>query len=210
MANKITFMLLKVLSTMRKGFTLIEVLVSLVILSMIAIISSNILQSSLETERTVSNRLNDAKNLNFASIIIKRDIRQIINVPLRDYYGNLINGTMIGNNIENKISFNSNIKSNSQNTSPIKRIEYVIEDDAFIRKQYFSANPYNVEDYFETKLIKNVSEMNIEFMYKQKWHSQWPINSETQKLIPALLRLEFKQDNKEYVWIIEPNIDYVL
>tara|TARA_B100000902_G_C27270663_1_gene896102 strand:+ start:269 stop:802 length:534 start_codon:yes stop_codon:yes gene_type:complete len=177
---------------------------------MIAIISSNILQSSLETERTVSNRLNDAKNLNFASIIIKRDIRQIINVPLRDYYGNLINGTMIGNNIENKISFNSNIKSNSQNTSPIKRIEYVIEDDAFIRKQYFSANPYNVEDYFETKLIKNVSEMNIEFMYKQKWHSQWPINSETQKLIPALLRLEFKQDNKEYVWIIEPNIDYVL
>ena len=210
MANKITFMLLKVLSTMRKGFTLIEVLVSLVILSMIAIISSNILQSSLETERTVSNRLNDAKNLNFASIIIKRDIRQIINVPLRDYYGNLINGTMIGNNNENKISFNSNIKSNSQNTSPIKRIEYVIEDDAFIRKQYFSANPYNVEDYFETKLIKNVSEMNIEFMYKQKWHSQWPINSETQKLIPALLRLEFKQDNKEYVWIIEPNIDYVL
>ena len=156
MANKITFMLLKVLSTMRKGFTLIEVLVSLVILSMIAIISSNILQSSLETERTVSNRLNDAKNLNFASIIIKRDIRQIINVPLRDYYGNLINGTMIGNNIENKISFNSNIKSNSQNTSPIKRIEYVIEDDAFIRKQYFSANPYNAEDYFETKLIKNV------------------------------------------------------
>ena len=210
MANKITFMLLKVLSTMRKGFTLIEVLVSLVILSMIAIISSNILQSSLETERTVSNRLNDAKNLNFASIIIKRDIRQIINVPLRDYYGNLINGTMIGNNIENKISFNSNIKSNSQNTSPIKRIEYVIEDDAFIRKQYFSANPYNAEDYFETKLIKNVSEMNIEFMYKQKWHSQWPIHSETQKLIPALLRLEFKQDNKEYVWIIEPNIDYVL
>ncbi len=210
MANKITFMLLKVLSTMRKGFTLIEVLVSLVILSMIAIISSNILQSSLETERTVSNRLNDAKNLNFASIIIKRDIRQIINVPLRDYYGNLINGTMIGNNIENKISFNSNIKSNLQNTSPIKRIEYVIEDDAFIRKQYFSANPYNAEDYFETKLIKNVSEMNIEFMYKQKWHSQWPINSETQKLIPALLRLEFKQDNKEYVWIIEPNIDYVL
>jgi type II secretion system protein J len=177
---------------------------------MIAIISSNILQSTLETERTISNRLNDAKNLNFASIIIKRDIRQIINVPLRDYYGNLINGTMIGSNIENKISFNSNIKSDSQNTSPIKRIEYVIEDGTFIRKQYFSANPYNVEDYFESKLINNVSDMNIEFMYKQKWHSQWPINSETQKLIPTLLRLRFKQDSKEYVWIIEPNIDYVL
>ena len=85
---------------MRKGFTLIEVLVSLVILSIIAIISSNILQSSLETERVASKRLNDVKNINFSSIIIKRDIRQIINVPLRDFYGNSINGTMIGNNIE--------------------------------------------------------------------------------------------------------------
>ena len=33
-----------------KGFTIIEVLVTLIILSMIAIITSNILQSSLESE----------------------------------------------------------------------------------------------------------------------------------------------------------------
>jgi len=194
---------------MRKGFTLIEVLVSLIILSMIAIISSNILQSSLETEREVSKRLDDAKNLNFASIILKRDIRQIINVPLRDYYGNSINGTIIGNNLEKRISFNSKIKSNSQNTSPIKRIEYVIENEHFIRKQFYSANPYSVEDYFESKLIKNVSDMSIEFMYKQKWHSRWPINTETQNIIPTLIRIEFIQDEKEYMWIIEPNIDYV-
>jgi len=195
---------------MRKGFTLIEVLVSLVILSMIAIISSNILQSSLETERTASKRLNDARNLNFASILVKRDIRQIINVPLRDYYGNSINGTFTGNNIDKRMSFNSKIKSNSQNTSPIKRIEYIIENDNFIRKQFYSANPYSAEEYVESKLIKNVSSMNIEFMHEKKWHTQWPINKETQRIIPTLIRLEFIQDEKNYTWIIEPNIDYVL
>ncbi|GIS05210.1 MAG: hypothetical protein CM15mP108_3140 [Gammaproteobacteria bacterium] len=42
----------KVSYLMNKGFTLIEILISLVILSMIAVISSNILQSSLELERT--------------------------------------------------------------------------------------------------------------------------------------------------------------
>ena len=77
---------------MNKGFTLIEILVSLIILSMIAIISSNILQSSLETERTSSQRLQSARTLNFSSIILRRDIRQIINVPLRDNYGNQIKG----------------------------------------------------------------------------------------------------------------------
>ena len=65
---------------MSKGFTLIEVLVSLVILSMITIITSNILQSSLETERTSSERLQSASALNFSSIILRRDLRQIINV----------------------------------------------------------------------------------------------------------------------------------
>ena len=47
---------------MKKGFTLIEVLVSLIILSMIAVISSNILQSSIEIERTSSERLKSSRN----------------------------------------------------------------------------------------------------------------------------------------------------
>ena len=90
---------------MNKGFTLIEVLVSLVILSMITIISSNILQSSLETERISSERLQSARALNFSSITLRRDIRQIINVPLRDYYGNPIKGTFSGSNADKRISF---------------------------------------------------------------------------------------------------------
>ena len=66
----------KVSYLMNKGFTLIEILISLVILSMIAVISSNILQSSLELERTSTSRLADVRNLNFSSVIIRRDIRQ--------------------------------------------------------------------------------------------------------------------------------------
>ena len=64
----------KVSYLMNKGFTLIEILISLVILSMIAVISSNILQSSLELERTSTSRLAEVRNLNFSSVIIRRDI----------------------------------------------------------------------------------------------------------------------------------------
>ena len=80
---------------MNKGFTIIEVLVSLVILSMIAIVSSNILSSSLDTEQETSLQLNSIKELNLASTIIKRDLRQIANVNLKDFYGSNINGTFI-------------------------------------------------------------------------------------------------------------------
>ena len=135
---------------MNRGFTLIEVLVSLVILSLITVISSSILQSSLDIERTVSQRLHSARSLNFSSIIVKRDIRQAINVPLRDNYGNFLNGVMIGSNIDNKILFNTRIKSISNETSPIKRIEYILEEGTFKRKQFYSANPYNIDEYFDT------------------------------------------------------------
>ena len=78
-----------------KGFTIIEILISLVILSMIAIVSSNILKSSLDTEQETSLRLNSIKELNLASTIIRRDLRQVVNVNSKDFYGNNLYGTYV-------------------------------------------------------------------------------------------------------------------
>ena len=195
---------------MRKGFTLIEVLVSLIILSMIAVISSNILQSSIETEFNSSERLQSARKLNFSSITLRRDIRQIINVPLRDFYGNQIKGTFIGNNIDNKMSFNTKIKSISNETSPIKRVEYVLEENNLVRKQFYSSNPYDVaEEFIKSVLIEEVSEIDIKFCMRNMWYQEWPVDTITQRKIPELIKLEFIKNDKEYIWIIEPNFDYV-
>ena len=194
---------------MNKGFTLIEILVSLVILSMITIISSSILQSSLEVERISSQRLLSARTLNFSSIIIKRDIRQVINVPLRDFYGNDLKATFVASNLNKTISFNTKIKSISDEVSPIKRVEYILENDILKRKQYYSSNPYSSDDFIASSLIENVSEMDISFLHEKLWYKVWPINPNTERKIPSLIKFEFKKDNKEYIWIIEPNIDYV-
>ena len=198
----------KVLYLMSKGFTLIEILISLVILSMIAVISSNILQSSLELERNSTSRLADVRNLNFSSVIIRRDIRQIVNTNLRDGFGDSIEGSFSGNNITKRIFFNTKVNSISNEVSPIKRVEYVLIDDKFIRKQYFSSNPYNLDEYISSNLIDEVSELEILFLYEKQWYSSWPIDQNTTNKIPKLIKLEFTQNNKEYQWIIEPNIDY--
>ncbi|MEC8218555.1 MAG: type II secretion system protein GspJ [Pseudomonadota bacterium] len=194
---------------MNKGFTLIEVLVSLVILSMIAVISSNILQSSLELERTSSQRLSSVRSLNFSSILIRRDIRQIINVPLKDFYGNPMSATLIGNNEDKRIMFNTKIKSISNNSSPIKRVEYVLEDNKFIRRQFFSTNPYDADEFIATFLIEDISQMDIEFMFQRQWYQQWPISPITERQIPTLIKFKFKKNQEAYEWIVEPNIEYV-
>jgi len=194
----------------RNGFTIIEVLVTLIILSMIAVISSNILQSSLASESESSDRLNAIKELSLASSILRRDIRQLVNVPIKDFYGNKIYGTFISELGSENIMFTTKVKSFSNDVSPLKRIQYIVEDNNLLRRQYFSSNPYSADDYISSIIINDIKNTQISFLYENKWHQSWPISLITSKKIPTLIKIEFIVDNKEYNWIINPDIKYAI
>jgi type II secretion system protein J len=194
----------------KKGFTIIEVLVTLIILSMIAIISSNILQSSIESEKVSSLRLNSIKELNLASSILRRDIRQIANVSIKDFYGNKINGTFISELGSENLMFTTKVKSFSNEVSPLKRVEYVIENKNLIRKQYYSSNPYNQDEFTKSIIINDIDNLKLSFLNENKWHQSWPVSPITSKKIPTLIKIEFRLDNKDYSWVINPNIEYAL
>lgn len=195
---------------MNKGFTIIEVLVSLAILSMIALVSSNILKSSLATEQQTKQHLDAIKELNLASTIIRRDIRQIVNVSSKDFYGNDMYGTFISPINSQSLMFSSNIKSLSDEKSPIKRIQYELVDGTLNRKQFFSSNPYEPDDYTNTELINNIDYLEFTYLYENSWHESWPISLITSKKIPTLIKIEFSKQNKDYSWIIDPNISYAI
>ncbi|MDA9867415.1 type II secretion system minor pseudopilin GspJ [Gammaproteobacteria bacterium] len=193
-----------------KGFTIIEVLVTLIILSMIAIITSNILQSSLESEKESTQRLNSIKELNLASSILRRDIRQIANVSIKDFYGNKMYGTFISELNSDNLMFTTKVKSFSNEVSPLKRVQYVVEDKNFVRKQYYSTNPYNEDEYTKSIIINDIDKLQLSFLNENKWHQSWPVSPITSKKIPTLIKIEFSLDDKDYNWIINPNIDYAL
>ena len=194
----------------KRGFTIIEVLVTLVILSMIAVVSANILQSSLISEKESSQRLNLITELNIASSTLRRDIRQIANVPMKDFYGDRLNATFISELNSENFMFTTKVKSFSNEVSPFKRVQYLIEDKKLIRKQYFSSNPYSFDDFTKFIMINNVNDFKISFFDKNKWHQSWPVNASTSKKIPTLIKLEFILDNKSYNWIINPNIKHAI
>ena len=154
----------------KNGFTIIEVLVTLIILSMIAVISSNILQSSLASESESSERLNAIKELSLASSILRRDIRQLVNVPIKDFYGNKIYGTFISELGSENIMFTTKVKSFSNDVSPLKRIQYIVEDNNLLRRQYFSSNPYSADYYISSTIINDIKDIQISFLYENKWH----------------------------------------
>ncbi len=191
-----------------KGFTLIEVLVSIVILSIIAVVSTNFLQSSVDAREESSNKLQDLKEFNIASSIARRDMRQILNVPIRDYFGNNLKGNFIADRASNSLIFTTLVNS-SFSTSKVRRVEYLMIDNSLIRRQYFADNPYSYEEFFETNLLDDINDIEFSYLNNSKWYSEWPIDILTKRKIPNLIRITFTKNNLDYEWIINPNIDYV-
>ena len=73
------------LSTNLKGFTLIEVLISLVIFSIILTITSIFLTSSIDTLGISQSKSQKIKDIGTASILFRRDVRQSANLPIRNF-----------------------------------------------------------------------------------------------------------------------------
>lgn len=194
---------------MNKGFTLIEVLVSLVILSLIGLICAQILSSAIESEQSSSNKLNEIKELSLSSTIIRRDLRQAVNVPSRDFYGDQLPSTFYYDQLSNSIVFNTSIKNLSLSSSNINRVQYILDNKFFIRKQYFSSSPYNEEDYSQTNLLNGVDDLEFTFMHQNKWYQEWPIDKTTSRIFPELIRIDFSISNADYFWLIDPNIEFI-
>ena len=117
---------------MKKGFTLIEVLISLVILSIIAIVSTNFLQSSIDLRNQSKSKVDDIKVFNLGVSTIRRDLMSVVNLPMRDNFGNQL-PNFIGSNADKKITFLGFINRIDSSRSSISRIEYLFNDLKFFQ-----------------------------------------------------------------------------
>jgi hypothetical protein len=135
-------------------------------------------------------------------------MRQILNVPIRDFFGNNLKGNFVADRASNSLIFTTLVNS-SFSTSKVRRVEYLLIDDSLIRRQYFADNPYSYEEFFETNLLDDINDIEFSYLNNSKWYSEWPIDILTKRKIPNLIRITFTKNNLDYEWIINPNIDYV-
>ena len=123
---------------LRSGFTLIEVLIAIIIMTVIAVISTNILQSSLSSREFTNQSLERIKKINLASNLVRRDFRQSVNVPMKDLYGQPLKATFLSPEGSKRIIFTVLVNRYSEETSGVRRVEYLFNENSFIRRQYFA------------------------------------------------------------------------
>ncbi len=193
---------------MKKGFTLIEVLISLVILSIIAIVSTNFLQSSIDLRNQSKSKVDDIKVFNLGVSTIRRDLMSTVNLPMRDNFGNQL-PNFIGSNTDKKITFLGFINRIDSSRSSISRIEYLFDDTKFIRRVYFTADPYDYDDHIDSVIFDNIDDVEISFLYDNRWFTEWPAGQTAAYKIPKLVKIEINDKDRDFEIIINPNIDYV-
>ena len=193
---------------MKKGFTLIEVLISLVILSIIAIVSTNFLQSSIDLRNQSKSKVDDIKVFKLGVSTIRRDLMSTVNLPMRDNFGNQL-PNFIGSNTDKKITFLGFINRIDSSRSSISRIEYLFDDTKFIRRVYFTADPYDYDDHIDSVIFDNIDDVEISFLSDNRWFTEWPAGQTAAYKIPKLVKIEINDKDRDFEIIINPNIDYV-
>ena len=195
------------LSTNSKGFTLIEVLISLVIFSIILTITSIFLTSSIDTLGISQSKSQKIKDIGAASILFRRDVRQSANLPIRNFeFFDQTFSTMYSQVNSNKLSFVSLNKSSDGYTT--NYIEYEFIDNNLVRRQFFVANPADINQQQSIELLKNVSQGEFEFYTSNRWFNYWPVNQRSDKRLPRLIRIKFKINEEPYEFVVNPTINY--
>ncbi|MDA7796925.1 GspJ family type II secretion system protein [Gammaproteobacteria bacterium] len=190
------------------GFTLIEVLISLVILSIIAVITSSFLQSSIQSKETVFLHSSQTLKINLLGDALREDITNAINIPLLDFRGE-----------DQDLNFQSPLNSNSfvlvtkvragkNFSNSLARVEYRLDNRQFIRKQFYAAAPADPTKFFKTVLLEDVKNLELQFSNGSAWFSLWPIDEVTRRKIPSLIKLVLEQENgKSYSWVVHSNLE---
>jgi general secretion pathway protein J len=119
------------------GFTLLEMIVAISIFAIISAITFSSLDNFLDGHEVLQERLDELKQLQSAMTIIERDMRFLINRPVRNGYGDTVDALMVdldqeeSNNILEVTVALPNMLIGGM--SELQRVAYRIEGEYFYR-----------------------------------------------------------------------------
>lgn len=116
-----------------RGFTLIEILIALFIMSILGVSSTAFMSSMVSGKESIEKQAHRLTSLQRSNLLIRQDIQQITNRPVRNIYGdNDTHPAIVGNGLEYIIEFTRkgwpNNPSSKELRSQLQRVAYELSD----------------------------------------------------------------------------------
>ena len=211
----------------QRGVTLAEVLIALLIFSMIASASVFALRLGIDSREQLEEADAQLRSLQIARVLIKQDLAQVVDRPVRDEFGVAKPVSFSGG----QISFGSNVEDdeeilmsfvrggwlNPSATAPrsaLQRVEYVLRDGDFIRRShaYLDDAPNGASQ--ERILFTGVTTAEAEFHIgdvrgELDWSEIWPLSSSSGGLPRAVAITVTRADEaplRQLFWLGEAGL----
>ena len=188
---------------MRKAFTLIEILVALLSVSIITLFSFDYLSNTITVKNQLTSQTTKQQKYTNAINAIRLDLMQLTRMPMKDLNGRYTGVTFFGNN-ENELMTFISLSASSQNdtVSKLRRITYVFENGKLIRKSSPSNRPSALTS--EKLLFENIENLTISFSdsWEEGKYDQWPNNNYPSDTVPRYIFLDITIDGDDFSYLL--------
>ena len=166
-----------------KGFTLLELLVAITVFVLLAAIAYGGLNTVLQGSRRIENEADRLKQLQQALRLVSDDLRQFIQRPVRDEYGDQEEALLVANGGEQRILFTraGYINPLGLPRSEMLRVAYLVEDDTLVRLHWPTLDRSQGNEPYRVALLSGVAGLEIRLLDdKGNWQDEWPPQSRGQ------------------------------
>ena len=192
------------------GFTLIEMLVAMAIFAVVGGISATLMSQVLANEATMGVRSERLGELQRAMLILKRDLMQITDRPVRDMLGEAMPPVMIGSNGMIEFSRLGWRNPLGARRAELQRVAYRLEDGNLLRAYWNVLDRSQSSEPLVQQLLTEVRQ--VEFLVLSadgEEHSFWPLRrgSEGDEGSPPLAAVMMRLDCRpfglvERIWLV--------
>ena len=148
------------------GFTLIEVLIALAITAFVSMIAYTSLSAVLTGVERLRENTDRTYEINRAFMILSRDLRQFVNRPVRDEYGELEPALSGGSLARFALSFTRSGWHNPSGypRSNLQRVNYRLEEDGLWRDTYSVLDRTGSTEPESVLLLAGVEDLQLRFL----------------------------------------------
>ncbi|MFT5481516.1 MAG: general secretion pathway protein J [Halieaceae bacterium] len=170
----------------QSGFTLVEVLLSMAITTVVAVIAYGGLDAAIKGVASTRDEAERLHHMDRALQMISRDLRQFIDRPVRDEFGVEEPSIFGGEAAEFALTLTRGgwANTNGMARSQLQRVRYFLEDGSLWRENWLVLDRSSTSisqriellddvDGLHMKFLANVSGLNAKQLLEQGWIENW-------------------------------------
>ena len=160
-----------------RGFTLLELLISLAIFALIAAMAYGGLNQVLKTRDVADRQAGQLADVQRAFNFLERDIEQTVGREIRDAYGDsqpALVGNITGDYLLELTHAGWRNPANNPRSN-LQRVAYTVRDEKLIRAVWYMLDRAQDSKPFESELMSGVKSFEMRYMNKgHEWVGSWP------------------------------------